>query len=92
VVDWWWWLLNDFSLKTSFLCLEKIYGFDIIMAHSYLVCLFMILSCLLQVLISGSLESLDIDDLRSNTNYSAGYHPVCDAFLCNKGHGFVTQM
>ncbi|XP_066362074.1 E3 ubiquitin-protein ligase UPL6-like [Miscanthus floridulus] len=29
----------------------------------------------IQVLISGSLESLDIDDLRSNTNYSAGYHP-----------------
>ncbi|KAF0927506.1 hypothetical protein E2562_034000 [Oryza meyeriana var. granulata] len=29
----------------------------------------------IQVLISGSLESLDIDDLRSNTNYSGGYHP-----------------
>lgn len=29
----------------------------------------------IQVLISGSLESLDIDDLRSNTNYAAGYHP-----------------
>ncbi|KAL6897777.1 hypothetical protein ACP4OV_006736 [Aristida adscensionis] len=29
----------------------------------------------IQILISGSLESLDIDDLRSNTNYSAGYHP-----------------
>ncbi|KAL5231664.1 hypothetical protein ABZP36_030440 [Zizania latifolia] len=29
----------------------------------------------IQILISGSLESLDIDDLRSNTNYSGGYHP-----------------
>uniref|UniRef100_A0A0D9WD29 HECT-type E3 ubiquitin transferase n=1 Tax=Leersia perrieri TaxID=77586 RepID=A0A0D9WD29_9ORYZ len=29
----------------------------------------------IQVLISGSLESLDIDDLRANTNYSGGYHP-----------------
>jgi ubiquitin-protein ligase E3 C len=29
----------------------------------------------IQVLISGSLESLDVDDLRSNTNYSGGYHP-----------------
>ncbi|KAL6608257.1 hypothetical protein ACP70R_041320 [Stipagrostis hirtigluma subsp. patula] len=37
----------------------------------------------IQILISGSLESLDIDDLRSNTNYSAGYHPdheVIDMF------------
>ncbi|GJN35965.1 hypothetical protein PR202_gb24786 [Eleusine coracana subsp. coracana] len=29
----------------------------------------------IQILISGSIESLDIDDLRSNTNYSGGYHP-----------------
>ncbi|XP_048570079.1 E3 ubiquitin-protein ligase UPL6 [Triticum urartu] len=29
----------------------------------------------IQLLISGSLESLDIDDLRLNTNYSGGYHP-----------------
>lgn len=28
----------------------------------------------LQLLISGSLESLDVDDLRSHTNYSGGYH------------------
>ncbi|KAJ6891471.1 E3 ubiquitin-protein ligase UPL6-like isoform X1 [Populus alba x Populus x berolinensis] len=28
----------------------------------------------LQLLISGSLESLDIDDLRSHTNYAGGYH------------------
>jgi hypothetical protein len=52
--------------------------------------LFSYVCCLLQVLISGSLESLDIDDLRSNTNYSAGYHPVCVAFLCNKAHLFIT--
>ena len=65
---------------------------DITIVYSYLVSLSMLLSCLLQVLISGSLESLDIDDLRSNTNYSAGYHPVCVAFLCYKGHLFVTQM
>ncbi|XP_048321213.2 E3 ubiquitin-protein ligase UPL6 [Ziziphus jujuba] len=28
----------------------------------------------LQLLISGSLESLDVDDLRSHTNYAGGYH------------------
>ncbi|KAF3456410.1 hypothetical protein FNV43_RR01060 [Rhamnella rubrinervis] len=28
----------------------------------------------LQLLISGSLESLDVDDLRLNTNYAGGYH------------------
>ncbi|BAB02722.1 unnamed protein product [Arabidopsis thaliana] len=28
----------------------------------------------LQVLISGSVDSLDIDDLRNNTNYAGGYH------------------
>ncbi|XP_021757008.1 E3 ubiquitin-protein ligase UPL6-like [Chenopodium quinoa] len=28
----------------------------------------------LQILISGSLDGLDIDDLRSNTQYSGGYH------------------
>ncbi|GKV52758.1 hypothetical protein SLEP1_g59326 [Rubroshorea leprosula] len=28
----------------------------------------------LQLLISGSLESLDVDDLRLNTNYGGGYH------------------
>ncbi|ESQ48207.1 hypothetical protein EUTSA_v10019984mg [Eutrema salsugineum] len=28
----------------------------------------------LQVLISGSVDSLDIDDLRKNTNYAGGYH------------------
>ncbi|WCJ23245.1 E3 ubiquitin-protein ligase UPL6 [Euphorbia peplus] len=28
----------------------------------------------LQLLISGSLESLDVDDLRRNTNYAGGYH------------------
>ncbi|AQK84320.1 E3 ubiquitin-protein ligase UPL6 [Zea mays] len=43
----------------------------------------------IQVLISGSLESLDIDDLRSNTNYSAGYHPrsLCGMFVtgCSRG-------
>jgi hypothetical protein len=37
------------------------------------------LCCLLHVLISGSLESLDIDDLRLNTNYSARYLLVCVA-------------
>lgn len=30
----------------------------------------------LQLLISGSLESLDVDDLRSNAHYSGGYHAV----------------
>nr|CAD1829721.1 unnamed protein product [Ananas comosus var. bracteatus] len=29
----------------------------------------------LQLLISGSLESMDVDDLRSNTKYAGGYHP-----------------
>ncbi|KAJ7955280.1 E3 ubiquitin-protein ligase UPL6 [Quillaja saponaria] len=29
----------------------------------------------LQLLISGSLDSLDVDDLRWNTNYAGGYHP-----------------
>ncbi|XP_073008655.1 E3 ubiquitin-protein ligase UPL6 isoform X1 [Typha latifolia] len=28
----------------------------------------------IQLLISGSLESMDVDDLRSNTNYAGGYH------------------
>ncbi|PPR86762.1 hypothetical protein GOBAR_AA33932 [Gossypium barbadense] len=28
----------------------------------------------LQLLISGSLDSLDVDDLRQNTNYAGGYH------------------
>ncbi|KAK8578411.1 hypothetical protein V6N13_116256 [Hibiscus sabdariffa] len=28
----------------------------------------------LQLLISGSLDSLDVDDLRCNTNYAGGYH------------------
>ncbi|KAL5541465.1 hypothetical protein UlMin_009175 [Ulmus minor] len=28
----------------------------------------------LQLLISGSLSSLDVDDLRANTNYAGGYH------------------
>ncbi|CAN1806313.1 E3 ubiquitin-protein ligase UPL6 [Linum perenne] len=28
----------------------------------------------LQLLISGSLESLDVDDLRTHTNYAGGYH------------------
>lgn len=30
----------------------------------------------LQLLISGSLDSLDFDDLRQNTNYVGGYHSV----------------
>nr|VDD46118.1 unnamed protein product [Brassica oleracea] len=37
----------------------------------------------LQVLISGSADSLDIDDLRQNTNYTGGYnagHYVIDMF------------
>lgn len=37
----------------------------------------------IQILISGSLESLDMDDLRSNAHYSGGYdqdHPVIDMF------------
>lgn len=29
----------------------------------------------LQLLISGSLDGLDVDDLRSNAQYSGGYHP-----------------
>lgn len=28
----------------------------------------------IQLLISGSLDGLDVDDLRANTNYAAGYH------------------
>ena len=35
----------------------------------------------LQVLISGSADSLDIDDLRENTNYSGGYNAVSNSFL-----------
>lgn len=37
----------------------------------------------IQLLISGSLESLDVDDLRSNASYSGGYnqdHPVIEMF------------
>ncbi|MCO5608978.1 hypothetical protein L7F22_063197 [Adiantum nelumboides] len=37
----------------------------------------------LQVLISGSVEGLNVDDLRSNANYSGGYsesHPVIEMF------------
>ncbi|XP_020244930.1 E3 ubiquitin-protein ligase UPL6 isoform X1 [Asparagus officinalis] len=37
----------------------------------------------IQLLISGSLESLDVDDLRSNAHYSGGYHadhPVIEMF------------
>ncbi|XP_020590733.1 E3 ubiquitin-protein ligase UPL6 [Phalaenopsis equestris] len=37
----------------------------------------------IQILISGSLENLDMDDLRSNAHYSGGYnenHPVIDVF------------
>lgn len=29
-----------------------------------------------QLLISGSLDSLDVDDLRTHTTYSSGYHKV----------------
>ncbi|KAK1317157.1 E3 ubiquitin-protein ligase UPL6 [Acorus calamus] len=32
----------------------------------------------LQLLISGSSEHMDLDDLRSNANYSGGYHPCPD--------------
>ena len=35
----------------------------------------------LQVLISGSADSLDTDDLRENTNYSGGYNAVSYSFL-----------
>jgi ubiquitin-protein ligase E3 C len=35
----------------------------------------------LQVLISGSVDSLDIDDLRNNTNYAGGYHAVSGSSL-----------
>lgn len=37
----------------------------------------------IQILISGSLETFDMDDLRSNAHYSGGYdqnHPVIDMF------------
>ena len=35
----------------------------------------------LQVLISGSADSLDIDDLRQNTNYTGGYNAVSSSLL-----------
>lgn len=35
----------------------------------------------LQLLISGSVDSLDVDDLRLNTNYVGGYHKVCSFFV-----------
>jgi hypothetical protein len=38
--------------------------------------LFDVATICLQLLISGSLDSLDIDDLRSHTNYAGGYHSV----------------
>ena len=95
-LDWyvqWTWNSGNSTVTLTLRCLILMVIFsDITIVYSYLVSLSMLLSCLLQVLISGSLESLDIDDLRSNTNYSAGYHPVCVAFLCSKGHLFVTQM
>ncbi|KAF8401270.1 hypothetical protein HHK36_012203 [Tetracentron sinense] len=34
----------------------------------------------LQLLISGSLEGLDVDDLRTHTNYAGGYHDVSCTF------------
>ncbi|KAK4794782.1 hypothetical protein SAY86_012776 [Trapa natans] len=37
----------------------------------------------LQLLISGSLESLDVDDLRDNTNYAGGYHKCLGVLLGN---------
>lgn len=37
-----------------------------------------------QVLISGSVDSLDIDDLRNNTNYAGGYHAVSGSSLSAK--------
>nr|KAJ0210163.1 hypothetical protein LSAT_V11C400214590 [Lactuca sativa] len=32
----------------------------------------------MRLLISGSVDGFDVDDLRSNTNYAGGYHHVCD--------------
>lgn len=40
----------------------------------------MCLSCL-QLLVSGSLDSLDFDDLRQHTNYAGGYHGVSGFYL-----------
>jgi hypothetical protein len=33
---------------------------------------------------------MDIDDLRLNTNYSGGYHPVC--LLCNVGKAILSLL
>jgi hypothetical protein len=33
---------------------------------------------------------MDIDDLRLNTNYSGGYHPVC--LLCNVGKAILSSL
>ncbi|XP_078443992.1 ubiquitin protein ligase 6 isoform X2 [Wolffia australiana] len=35
----------------------------------------------IQLLISGSLEVLDVDDLRANTQYAGGYHPDHECIL-----------
>ncbi|KAI0504427.1 hypothetical protein KFK09_015379 [Dendrobium nobile] len=49
----------------------------------------------IQILISGSLENLDMDDLRSHAHYSGGYdqnHPVIDMFWeVLKSFSFVYQ-
>ncbi|RVW71611.1 E3 ubiquitin-protein ligase UPL6 [Vitis vinifera] len=50
----------------------------------------------LQLLISGSLDGLDVDDLRSNTNYAGGYHSAghvawAEGSNFNQGHVAVSQ-
>ncbi|RVW26467.1 E3 ubiquitin-protein ligase UPL6 [Vitis vinifera] len=51
----------------------------------------------LQLLISGSLDGLDVDDLRSNTNYAGGYHSAghvawAEGSNFNQGHVAVSQL
>lgn len=39
-----------------------------------------------QLLISGSLEVLDVDDLRTNVHYAGGFHPVSSRLSIHQAH------
>jgi hypothetical protein len=72
-----------FTVVEGYLFLALPYIFISYFSH------FLLRILLWQLLISGSVESLDIDDLRLNTNYSGGYHPVC--LLCYVGKAIINN-
>jgi hypothetical protein len=73
-----------FTVVEGYLFLALPYIFISYFSH------FLLRILLWQLLISGSVESLDIDDLRLNTNYSGGYHPVC--LLCYVGKAIISLL